>query len=39
MEVMQHSLQNLFGANSPEQLILKLKEPRPRGYKLKKGGN
>ncbi|KAG2491243.1 hypothetical protein HYH03_010450 [Edaphochlamys debaryana] len=32
------SLKDLFGAVSDEQLLAKLKQPRPTGYKMKKGG-
>eukprot|EP00198_Chlamydomonas_reinhardtii_P011316 XP_001700653.1 predicted protein [Chlamydomonas reinhardtii] len=38
LEVVVCGLKDLFGANTPEQLIAKLKQPRPRGYKIKKGG-
>ncbi|KAG2423715.1 hypothetical protein HXX76_015105 [Chlamydomonas incerta] len=38
LDVMYCGLRDLFGANTPEQLIAKLKQPRPRGYKIKKGG-
>lgn len=38
LDVLLNSLMELFGANTTDQLIAKLKQPRPRGYKIKTGG-